>query len=335
MRKKFLTLLSIFTAFLPLKAFAHIRYLVEENDFTGQLGGDKQFLMEVFNSPHNMVLILSTVAVAALLFIIAQVIPFCKQEISTIREKADNYVEFIPWILRLSLGIALIGAGTGGWLISPAFPGYTYLGLIQILLGFFMLAGLLIAPVILITILLYVFALTKDFYAIGNFEVLAAAVALLFLNHKRPGVDDLLNIPNITTALQRFRSIIPLILRVGIGGAMVFLGIYEKMLNPHVTEMVIKNFGLMNVVPVDVHMWVFATGIIEVVLGTALILGLRTRLVTAVTFIVLTLSFFYFGEEVSSHVTLFGVLSALFITRGGRFSLDNRFEMVNPHFAQN
>jgi uncharacterized membrane protein YphA (DoxX/SURF4 family) len=54
-----------------------------------------------------------------------------------------------------------------------------------------------------------------------------------------------------------------------------------------------------------------------------LFLGFKTRLISVIAFVVLSLSFFYFGEEVYSHVTLFSVLSVLFVTGGGKLIIDN------------
>ena len=125
----------------------------------------------------------------------------------------------------------------------------------------------------------------------------------------------------------------PLILRFGVGFAMIFLAVYEKILNPHLSELVVTNFGLMNVVPVSPEMWVLSTGLIEFAVGLALILGLFTRISAGIAFIVLSLSFFYFGEDVASHITLFGTLSVLFITQGGAWSLDKLLYRTNPDFT--
>jgi uncharacterized membrane protein YphA (DoxX/SURF4 family) len=80
-------------------------------------------------------------------------------------------------------------------------------------------------------------------------------------------------------------------------------------------------------------MWVFSAGIIEVLIGLALVAGFYTRLSSAIAFVVLSMSFFYFGEDVSSHITLFGILAVLFITRGGIWSLDCKRNKVNYEFT--
>jgi uncharacterized membrane protein YphA (DoxX/SURF4 family) len=104
---------------------------------------------------------------------------------------------------------------------------------------------------------------------------------------------------------------------------MMFLAVYEKFLNPHLSEIVVYNYHLTSIIPVISEMWVLSAGIIEFLVGLFLFLGFKTRLTSAIAFIVFSLSFFYFGEEVYSHVTLFSVLSVLFVTGGVKLSIDN------------
>ena len=72
-------------------------------------------------------------------------------------------------------------------------------------------------------------------------------------------------------------------------------------------------------IPVSGAMWVLSAGIIELAVGLLLIIGFRPRLVSAVAFLVLTASFFFFKEAVYSHITLFGTLSVVFASGGKKF----------------
>jgi uncharacterized membrane protein YphA (DoxX/SURF4 family) len=232
--------------------------------------------------------------------------------VDRIEEKAESYYELISWMLRLGLGIAFIGAGVAKVLISPILPISPPFPFLEILLGFFLLLGFLLTPTILISMILFLFALSKNFYLLGNLEIFSSLIALLILSQPKPGLDDLLGIPSFSF-LKQFKNFVPLILRIGIGGAMMFLAVYEKFLNPHLSEIVVRNYNLTSIIPVSPEMWVLSAGIIEFLVGLFLFLGFHTRLTSAIAFIVLSLSFFYFGEEVYSHVTLFSVLSVLFV----------------------
>jgi len=103
---------------------------------------------------------------------------------------------------------------------------------------------------------------------------------------------------------------------------MMFLVLYEKFLNPHWSRLVVENYHLTSIIPVSPAMWVLSAGLIEFMIGFMLFIGLKTRIVAAITFFVLSLSFFYFNEAVYSHITFFITLSIIFITGGGKFSID-------------
>jgi len=191
------------------------------------------------------------------------------------------------------------------------------------LFGFALLAGLFTTPAALIGIMLYAVAVSTKFYIFGNFENFMALISLLILGTARPGIDDLFGIPHLKA--PRLASYVPFLLRIGIGGAFVFLALYEKVLNPHLMEQVVLQYRLNEYIPVGAGMWVFAVGTIELLVGICILIGFQTRLVSAIGFAVLITTFFFFKEDVYSHVTLFGVLSAIFITGAGRLSLDSYF----------
>ncbi|MCA9050447.1 MAG: DoxX family protein, partial [Planctomycetaceae bacterium] len=112
------------------------------------------------------------------------------------------------------------------------------------------------------------------------------------------------------------------VLRLAMGFTMIWLAVTEKALNPRVSEAVVIDFGLESVIPVSSAMWVFSVGVIELAVGLVLVLGLFTRTFAFIAFVVLTLSFFYFKEDVAGHVTFFGTLLIMMITGAGQGSLD-------------
>jgi len=97
----------------------------------------------------------------------------------------------------------------------------------------------------------------------------------------------------------------------------------------------VRNYDLTSIIPVSAPMWVLSAGLIELAIGLFLLIGFHTRLLAVITFLVLSLSFFYFREEVYSHITLFTVLYILFITGGGRISVDDFFKKTLSNFNTN
>lgn len=328
---KIAALIALITSFAHT-THAHVRYLISPEEVAEHGGTDTTFLLDALRDPQNIGLILWTIAGSIIVYLVATQVKCFRDMFKRIGTRADSYTPFIPWMLRLSLGIALIGSGTAETLISPALQGFPAFATIQIFLGFMIMAGFLVVPAAVASLGIYAFALATDWYLIGNIDFFAVALALIVLDNERPGLDDLLGLPKISP-LHHLRRYVPLILRIGIGVAMMFLAVYEKLLNPHISEIIVNDFGLQNVIPVSVPMWVLSAGIIEFVIGLALTLGFYTRVSSAIAFVVLSLSFFYFGEDVASHITLFGILSVLFVTQGGRTSFDKKLYQTNPDFT--
>lgn len=321
MKKIFLvSLLGIFVFFS--KADAHVGYVLTEEEFVANSGGDTLYILKALESQTTINITLSVILAVVLIAFIYRKSIFLKSWAGRVVDRLKTYDEFLPWAIRLSLGIALIGAGTAQVLVSPIEIATGSIAFIEILLGFFFMAGFLLIPSALLTIGLYIFGLSGNFYLLGNLDFLALAIAFLALHNERPGFDDIFNF-KILHSLKIKRSLASPILRVGIGGAMMFLALYEKILNPHLSELVVNNFHLTSVIPVDPSLWVVGSGIVEFVIGLMLILGLFTRLSSIIAFGVLSLSFFFFKEAVYSHITLFGLLSILFVLGGGVWSLDS------------
>lgn len=297
-------------------------YVLSAGDMQRFSGPDTSLLIQALMEPGNIILIAGTLVLFFVAFYFLKKNALFMHEMVAVKEKAQAYRELIPWIIRLSLGIMLIGAGTANTLISPVAIGFPQYSLIQILLGFFLLSGFLLAPTIVVTSLLYMLAWSQHVYLVGSLEVLALCAAFFLLSNPRPGVDDLFNLWFLQPS-WKWQQYAPLALRIGIGIGMIYLALYEKILNPKLAELVVENFSLTSFVPVTPAMWVLGTGLIEFFIGLMLLIGFETRLSSAVAFLVLSLSFFLFKESVSAHVTLFGTLSILFITGGGPWSVDH------------
>ncbi len=300
---------------------AHVKYVLSEEVFTEHAGRDDLFLLSV-NQTATYPMIMLTVAVVVLVaFVWGGKLKIVKRIHEALEKKCKEYEPLFPWMARLSLGIALIGAGSAGHLLSPALEAIPAVATAEILFGFMLLAGFLTNAAACMVLVLWLLAFFHGPYAFGSLEVAALALVLLVSRTEKPGIDDLLGF-RASPHFERLTKYTPLILRVGLGFAFLFLGLYEKILNPHVAEEVVNLYNLTSIVHVKPAMWVLGAGLIEAAIGLALILGIRTRAVTAIAFCVLTASFFFFSEDVSSHVTIFGALSILFVTGSGPHALD-------------
>lgn len=317
---KLIILPSVFLI-LPAWALAHVGYIVENAQGRSEVGTDFNFLLAPLKDPLDLVLILSTAIIAIMGYFLIRKTLVCQRFEQHLKNRAKSYEEFLPWIARIAVGIMLIGAGVGSNLISPVLPGFPQFSSLEIFLGFLILTGLLLFPAIMAAIGLYIFALAQNIYAFGNLEILALFIVILLLASGKPGIDDLFDLTVLKLRHPR-PNFVPFIVRVGLGLAMMFLAIYEKFLNPHLSELIVSQYQLTSIIPVSPEMWILSAGIIEFLVGLALVVGFQTRFVAASAFAILTVSFFFFGETVYSHITLFAALSILFVTGGGKLSLD-------------
>lgn len=321
--------LAVAGATLAATASAHVTYLLPSRAFEARSGTRWDYLFSALTQKESWVAIIFSAIAIVIAWVSYRNVRPVRDFFSRVASRADSYNAFTPWMLRLSLGIALIGAGASSVLVSPILPDYPALAGAQVLLGFLIMSGFLVVPAAFGALAIYALALGQSWTIVGSLEFAAIAAALIVLDNERPGIDDMLCLPKMSP-FRAFKRWVPVILRIGVGVAMASMALYEKILNPLAGDAIVRAYKLTEVVPVSPAMWVLGAGAIELLLGVLHIVGWKTRPVVGLTFIVLSLSFFYFKEDVASHVTLFGALSTLFILKAGPWSIDEWLERRHP-----
>ena len=328
-------------------ALAHAEYVTDE---TGRNIGPIQFVIAVLSEPMNVGLVgaggIATVGVLAGYLYLYESAPF---DIYVLRKTLTEDADFLPWLLRLSIGLPLVGGGFAGYFISPAVgvASTSPLGLVSRLfltaVGFLLLYGIATRVVAIVGLTTYVVVMFFAPELLLASEYLGGFLAIIVLGSGRPSVSQLLYrlaetegtlygrdnpIHRITTRLDRhispYKPYTPTILRVGLGFNFVYTGLFDKLLQPEVALAVVDKYDLTAVVPVAPGMWVVGAGMTELLLGCALIVGIFTRGVATVAFGVFTLTLFALPDDpVLAHISLFGMATALLITGSGRIALDN------------
>ena len=248
-------------------------------------------------------------------------------------ERARTYGEYLPWIVRLSVGLVLIGSGLSRVLFMPTLPAGGLMSLLLTGAGFLLLVGFAVRPAALVALGAYVVTLLGNPELVMMLDVAGALGVAAILGPGRPSLDDLLRSafprgPGATAATEnlgedRYDDMVPLLVRLGLGGAFAASGIVDKLLIHDQALAAVEQYHLTEIVPVAPEMWVVGAIIIETALGLAIVLGVMTRFSAVVGFAVLTLAMFALPDDpVIAHVGLFGLCSVLVITGGGRWSLD-------------
>lgn len=325
-------------------ARAHVDYVTEE---PGDPVNAVRFVTAVLSEPLNAALVIgSGTALIGGIAVYLWVRPTIR-DVVVLREKLAGYGDLIPWMLRLSIGLPLVGAGFQGYLFAPTLtfdpttnPAFRVL---FIGLGFFTLFGLATRIVSAIGLVTFAWILiVVDPGVIIAMEYVPVLAALLILGGGRPSADDMLlevastpetyygrvdPVHHLKAFLDRstlpLRQYVPVVLRVGMGVTFVYLGLIQKLADPARGLLVVEKYNLTAVVPVDPGLWVVGAGLTEMAVGVALIAGFFTRGAAAVSFVLFTTTLFGLPDDpVLAHVALFGMASAVFTLGSGPLSFD-------------
>jgi len=330
---------------LTRPAAAHVDYVT---DGDGSPIDALQFAASVLSDPLNAAIFLGSGAVGTVTLLGYLYLRPTVEDIVVLRETLAGYADLIPWMLRLSVGLPLVGAGFQGYLFAPTIAfdpsANPVLRLLFIGVGFLLLFGLATRIVASVGLVTYLWTLTVDPSVVLALEYVPAFVALFVLGGGRPSADGMLQEVAraegtyygrvdpvhrlkafLDEALSPYRVYVPTVLRVGMGVSFVYLGLIQKLAQPGSVLLVVEKYGLTNVVPVDPGMWVLGAGVSEVLVGLALLVGLFTRGAAGVSFLLFTLTLFGLPDDpVLAHIALFGIASAVFTMGAGPLSLDRR-----------
>lgn len=299
-----------------------------------------RFLLEALSDPVTLVLL---VAGGALL--VAAIVGYLRvrpaaRDVATFRRMLREYEGFVPLILRLSIGVPLIGAGFAGYFFTPVVQAPTRLFGIGV--GFLILFGLATRCAAAVGLVAYLAGLAVQSELLLASEYAFGFVAIVLLGSGRPSVDHLIQrvstidgtvccrLNPITGVVDRLnRWLVPhtayalTVVRLGLGFNFAYLGLTQKILDPGPALQVVEKYDLTGVIPVDPSVWVVGAGLTEIAVGAALFVGLLTRGFATLAFLVFTVTLFGLPDDpVLAHVSLFGLASVLIIAGSGPLSID-------------
>ena len=311
------------------RLIAHVDYITDPESSPDPI----RFLLDTLAQPGSLPLLgIGVVVVLVAVLAWSRWRPMEEPRMRFI-ERARSYRDYLPWMVRLSVGLVLIGAGLSRVRFVPNIESGELFALLLTATGFLLLLGLAVRPAALVALGAYVVTLVSHPELVLMLDVAGGLAVAAVLGPGRPSLDDLLRAafprgPGARAATENFASggyddIVPLLVRLGLGGAFVASGIVDKLIIYDQALAVVDRYQLTSVVPVTPELWVVGAGIIETTLGVAILLGVLTRFSAAVGFAVLTLALFALPDDpVIAHVCLFGLSSLLIVVGGGRWSLD-------------
>ncbi|NHN40619.1 DoxX family protein [Halorubellus sp. JP-L1] len=318
-------------------ASAHVRYVVDD---PADVGSIVSFVASTLAVPaHAAIVGGSALATATGLLAFRRVRPF-QRDRDVFADAMADYRDLLPWLLRLAIGIPLVGAGFSGYYFTPLLESDARLLFIG--LGFLLLFGLATRLVAAVGLLLYLAGVAVDAVLLLQFEYVGGFLALVLVGSGRPSADDVLErvasdddstyarVDPVHALATRFRERVapaepyaPVAIRLSLAGAFVYLGLVEKLLNPGYALAVVAKYDLTAIVPVAPELWVVGAALAEIAVGVVLAVGLYTRAAAGLSLVLFTLTLFGLPDDpVLAHLSLFGLASALVITGAGPFSVD-------------
>lgn len=122
-----------------------------------------------------------------------------------------------------------------------------------------------------------------------------------------------------------FEEYSSLLLRLGLGSTFLYFGIYEKLLRPELTRAVFENLNV--AVPIPLGLFITIFGILEVIVGSAIILGFYTRTASIIAALMVGTIILQLGFlAVPRDPALFAIALSLVLTGSPILSLDSYFK---------
>lgn len=285
----------------------HERWFVES-----QQAGDWSF----FLSPLPLVLTSAVVAVTVLWRLVALRVD--KPELRVL-QPLGRLVPWIPRLLGIHLGVALLALAATGAFITPSNDhlegvGGNALLLVEAALGVWLVTGINLRPAAGFVLALGpALALVAGPTALGECANLAAVAAFLLV--VPPG-------PDAHGAVRPSRSqlrLALLLLRLGVGTALIVLAFSEKLTNPAMAIDTLEHFPALDVFSlVGIHVspetFVAVAGAIELLFGLLVISGAFPQVAVLVAMVPFNATLLLFGQtEMVGHLPVYGVFLALLV----------------------
>lgn len=286
---------------------AHERWFVES-----QAGGDWSF----FFSTLPLVLTAAVVAVTIAWRLVA--LRLDRPELPFLAP-LGRLVPWVPRLLGIHLGVALLALAATGAFITPSNDHLDGLGgnallLVEGALGIWLVAGYRLRPAAALVLGLGpALALVAGPTALGECANLAAVAAFLVV--VPPGEDAYGAVHPTREQLRRGL----LVLRLGVGAALIVLAFSEKLTNPAMAIDTLERYPSLDVfalVGIDLspETFVAIAGATELLFGLLVISGAFPQVAVLVAMVPFNATLLLFGQtEMVGHLPVYGVFLALLV----------------------
>lgn len=244
---------------------------------------------------------------------------------------------FAPLIERVTLGLSLIAFAYNSALFGPELPLAGIYGpaapavvLALYVTGFLILCGLFTRVSACAVACLALFSIpVHGWYMLTYTAYFVVTVVVGIMGGGAYSLDRLFKRKNNARFIEHLRRRLEpyemFVLRLGFGFSVIVAAFYAKFLHAALALDVIQQYRLTDYFRFEPLFIVLGALIIESLIGLFIVFGVEIRWTALFFLFWLTLSLFYFGENVWPHLALFGLNFMLFAHGYDRYSIEGRF----------
>lgn len=313
---------------IPSFAFAHENYVLPKTEIAAGMADWSLNVWSALATPGNLAIALKFGAGLLALWVVYFIFQYSRwwQRFGRWMRRGEDGASAV---VRIVLGISLVFSAYTHVFLGPeiplaSIPGGEYwriplfiFGALMILGVFSRIAGAGTMIVTLLATFIYRDYMLTYFNYFGEFVVLVLFSSYIF------SLDRLRSAGRMVS--EKARKWEAVILRITYGISVLYPAISIKLLHPIIMVEIANQYHLTDIhwlFPSDPLLIALGTGITQVVIGLAIIVGFETRINSLITFTLYIMSILYFKETVWPHFILLALSGYLVVNGGGDWTLD-------------
>jgi uncharacterized membrane protein YphA (DoxX/SURF4 family) len=323
--------ISLHISLAPQIASAHEVYVLSPAQITQAIGMPPFNMIAVIqNNLHEFIFWAFVTILAIFCVFFISIIRGLERWIDPFFKKIRPYA---PFVARVTIGLSFLAAAYYQASYGPELPLVNTYGsltglitVVLVVIGILTIIGLYARIAALVALVMYAIAVWfHGWYMLTYINYMGEIVVLLALGAHNWSVDQamskrsMLSKPAKISAKPIFIKKIQdwlaprsfAILRIAFGISLITASVYAKVIYNNLGLFTVMQYHLDTILGFEPHFLVLGAAIIEILIGTFIILGVEIRFTALFFEFWLMQSLFFFGEVVWPHIILIGIPIAL------------------------
>ena len=305
---------------------AHEVYVLSPGEISADEHSNKINIWSVLHASHNLRVFI-VYSLLILLVIVAALFLKSRAPIKKFGKLVDKCTVFAPDFIRVVFGLSLIFSASHRAVFGPELPAtdftlHRFIGPFMFISGVALILGLRTRLFGLLTALFWLFTLfDKGWYLLTYINYFGESVALILLSRQKFSLDRLIGKSKKPSSASYEKWAMPAA-RLLFGFSILYAAINVKFVTTALSIDVVNRYGLTRYLHFDPLFIVLGAGLIESLIAVLYLLGFLQRLNSLVFVAFLTLSIWFFKEDVWPHYLLLGLAIGIFMHKPDILALD-------------